>query len=138
MRKGDTVRLNNQACFTTANGGGLRFPLSNSFCDNNGIIEGIRVTTEAERAAWRNRLNEAIEAGDEVWHDCAGEPRLAPRCTTVAMARDTDYVVVRARCSPVLGYHKRKGYTLVRNALPLNEGTRCEFYVKRVLLEVVS
>jgi hypothetical protein len=138
MKKGDTVRLNDQVCFTTANGGGLRFPLSNSYNDNNGIILGTRITSEAERDAWRKRLSEAIDAGDEVWHDCAGEARMAPRCTTVAMARDHDYVVVRARCSPVLGYHKRKGMTLVRNALPLNEGERCEFYVKRELLEVVS
>jgi len=138
MKKGDIVRLDNRLCFTFKNGGNRRFPLSNSFCDNNGIIEGTRVTTEAERDAWRNRHNEAIAAGDEVWHDCAGEPQLAPRCTTVAMARDHDYVVVRARCSRVLGYHKRKGMTLVRYALPLNEGERCEFYVKRELLEVVS
>ena len=138
MKAGNTVRLNNKVCFTTKNGGERRFPLSNSYCDDRGVIEGTRYTTESERVSWQNRLNEDITSGKEMWHDCAGEPRMAPRCTSVAMARDLDYLVVRARCAPVLGYHKYSGMTLVRNALPLNEGVRCEFYVKRILLEVVN
>jgi hypothetical protein len=137
MKKGNIVRINNKVCFTDKNGGERRFPLTNSYCDDRGFIEGTRYTSQDERIAWSKRLSEDIASGKETWHDCAGEPHMAPRCTRVAMARDHDYIVVRARCAPVLGYHKYPGMTLVRNALPLDEGTRCEFYVKRDLLDVV-
>jgi hypothetical protein len=138
MKKGNIVRINNKVCFTAKNGGERRFPLTNSYCDDRGFIEGTRHTEEPERDAWRKRLSEDIKSGKETWHDCAGEPHMAPRCTSVAMARDTDYVVVRARCAPVLGYHKYPGMALIVNALPLDEGKRRPFYVKRTLLEVVA
>jgi len=80
MRKGNIVRLNNTLCFTATNGGGRRFPLSNSYCDDRGVIEGTRYTTELERVSWQKRLSEDIASGKETWHDCAGEP--LRKCTT--------------------------------------------------------
>ena len=73
MQKGNIVRLNNKECFTTKNGGERRFPLINYGCDERGIISGYRHTTPAEQDEWREELKEAIRAGREVWHDCAGE-----------------------------------------------------------------
>ena len=37
FRKGDLVRLNPAVCFTHESGGSLNFPLSNYWCDKNGI-----------------------------------------------------------------------------------------------------
>jgi len=138
MRKGNIVRVNNKICFTTKNGGERRFPLTNIYSDDRGFIDGIRHTDALEQETWRKRLSADIKSGKATWHDCAGEPHMAPQCSSVAMARDTDYVVVRARCAPLLGYYKQSGMALVVNALPLDEGKRRPFYVSRALLEVVD
>ena len=138
MYKGNTVRLNIDRCFTTKNGGQRRVPLSNGACDMRGIIEGRRHTTEEERVEWRKNMSEEIRSGREVWHDCAGEPHMAPRSYTVTVNRDVDYVVVRARCCPTLGYHKQPGMALIKRANPETELQSKEFYVKRELLEVVA
>jgi len=138
MRKGNTVRLNNEVCFTTNHGGGRKFPLINYGCDERGIISGYRHTTAEEQDEWREKLKEEIRSGREVWHDCAGEPRMAPRFYSVTVNKDIDYTVVRARCCPIIGYHKSPGMTLIRHANPETDHQRKEFYVKRELLEVVG
>jgi hypothetical protein len=138
MRKGNTVRLNIDRCFTTKNGGQREFPLSNGACDTRGIIMGHRHTTHEERDDWRKHMAEEIRSGREVWHDCAGEPRMAPRSYSVTVNRDVDYTVVRARCCPTIGYHKQPGMALIKRANPETELQSKEFYVKRELLEVVG
>jgi hypothetical protein len=138
MYKGNTVRLNIDRCFTTKNGGERRFPLINYGSDDRGIISGYRHTTPEERDEWREKLKEGIRSGREVWHDCAGEPHMAPRSYSVTVIRDVNYTVVRARCCPTIGYHKSPGMALIRRTNPETELQSKEFYVKRELLEVVG
>ena len=50
-------------------------------------VSGTRALTSAERNAWYEKFYEDCRAGRDVWHDSAGESRLAPSQT------DTDFSV---------------------------------------------
>lgn len=50
-------------------------------------VTGTRATTPAERNAWYERFRADCRAGRDVWHDDAGESRLAPSFM------DTDFSV---------------------------------------------
>ena len=132
MKKGNTVRLSPN-CFTVKSGGTRRFPLTHNLNDENGIVRGLRHTTHEEQSEWYERLYAECRAGRDVSYNCAGESKLAPRCASVAFHKDDTLTVVRARCAPVLGYHKSTGMALIRN-----ERTGEEGYVKRELLEVAG
>jgi len=121
MRKGNTVKLK-----------GL-----DPYCGRSGItkysyLSITRHTSREEQTEWRARLNEAIKAGTETWHDCAGEPHMAPLCSRVKSEPDDTFTVIRSRCCPVLGYHKMPKSALIRNNRTGEEG-----YVYRRGLELV-
>ena len=126
MRKNDLVQLNKALCFTSTNGGERRFPLTNSGCDNRGIVEGTILATAEDREAWRNS-----EASHGL--DCAGESKLPPTAYTVSVKADRVYTLLRARCRPVWSYRQHPGMALL-----LDTETGKEIYVKRELLEVAS
>ena len=91
-----------------------------------------RQTSHEEREEWYQALRENIKAGRDVGYDCAGETKLAPRCTTVVAEPDDTFTVVRGRCAPSLGYSTYKKSALIRNNRTGEEG-----YAKRIHLEVV-
>ena len=139
--KGCLVRLNPDTCFTTKQGGGLRFPLTNSQNDERGIVESSRPTTPEEQANWRKELRQelkdAVLAGEDTWHitmDSAGESRLPPQARYIPLYRDRTYQVLRARCRVRLGWgNPTPGLTKV-----LCTHTGEETYVKRELIELIS
>ena len=96
---------------------------------------GTRATTAAERNAWYEKFYEDCRAGRDVWHDSAGESRLAPS------HKDTDFsvgkilTVTAASASPKrIGMHfsGRGRYCMV-----LDTVTGQEWLVNKRYLEVV-
>ena len=92
-----------------------------------------RPTTPEERQAWYSWLHAEIKAGREVGYDSAGESRLPPMCAVVAAVPDDTFTVVRARCAPLIGWHKQPKSALIRNNRTDEEG-----YIKRIHLEVIT
>ena len=126
LAKGALVKLNNKTCFTTTQGGGRRFPLTNYRDDENGIVSIGRPMTREETDGW-------YDSEDSKGMTDAGETKLPPLCTYWDMQRGRHYQVLRARCRAQLGYGKpRSGMALV-----LCTHTGQQGYVKRELLEVV-
>lgn len=125
MRKNDLVQLNKALCFTTVNGGKRSFPLTNSGCDDRGIVEGTRLATEEDVEKWRNS-----DASKGI--DCAGESKLPPTAYNCTVKSDRIYTLLRARCRPVWSYRQHPGMALI-----LDTENGKEIYVKRELLEVV-
>jgi hypothetical protein len=140
LKKGCLVRLNVSKCFTSKQGGGLRYPMSNYLNDDKGTVESQRPTTPEEQANWRKELRQEIEdavvAGKDTWHismDSAGESRLPPQSRYVPIHRDRTYQVLRARCRVRLGWgNPTPGLTKI-----LCTVTGEEAYIKRDLLEVI-
>ena len=127
MRKGDLVRLNVDICFTEASGVKRRYPQSNYYRDERGLVEGGRPTTPEERASWY-----ASDASKGM--TSAGETKLPPQSIVMHLHKDRLYTVLRARARVRLGWGNAKGgYTKV-----LCTVTGEEVYVKRNLLEVVD
>tara|TARA_R100000008_G_scaffold86819_1_gene81844 strand:- start:1883 stop:2284 length:402 start_codon:yes stop_codon:yes gene_type:complete len=127
IRKGALVRLNKNVCFTTKEGGGLRFPLTNYSNDKAGIVESSRPVTAAETAAW-------YDSDASKGMNSAGETKLPPQSRRVTLHKDRIYTVLRARCRVRLGY----GNPTPGLAKILCTETGEETYIKRHLLEVVS
>jgi hypothetical protein len=124
ITKGILVRLNPVVCFTTAQGGGLRYPLTNYANDERGTVQSARPTTSEEQAAWYN--TDAAKGMNS-----AGESKLPPQAYTVTLHRDRVYQVLRARAAVRLGWgNKTGGYTKI-----LCTKTGEETYVKRELIE---
>ncbi len=100
-----------------------------------------RPTTNAERQAWRDEkqkaLQEAADAGEDTFSiafNDAGESRLPPRSISVALPIDRIYVVERARCRVQLGWgNATGGMTRV-----LDTQTGQHAYVRREMLEVIK
>lgn len=97
-----------------------------------------RPTTEEERLAWRAGLDEEAaerkargEDTFDIYMDCAGESRLAPR-TTYRRETAGEWTVVRARCASEIGYYTASGCCLLRHT----DGT--EWYAYRKDVAVVS
>jgi hypothetical protein len=140
LAKGCLVRLNPEKCFTIGNGGGLDFPLTNSFNDQRGMVESGRPTTPEEQQEWRDEkrreITDAAAAGKDTFHlamNDAGESRLPPQSRYVFLHRDRKYQVLRARCRVYLGWgNPTPGLTKV-----LCTHTGEETYIKRTLLEVI-
>ena len=127
IRKGCLVRLNPQKWFTTAQGGGLRFPLTNYASDEAGVVHSSRPVTAAETAAWYD--SDASKGMND-----AGESKLPPQASYVTLHKDKVYQVLRARAAVRLGWgNKTGGLTKI-----LCTVTGEETYIKRELLEVVS
>ena len=120
MKKGDQIKLIG------------RYP----FCGREGIVE------YSWPKIWRHTTSEEVQA----WRDGPySKGKLPPRIAQVeyeggtlhrpdrkikpweeVKTSDDIFTVVRARCAPILGYHKHSKMTLVRNNRTGEEG-----YVKR-------
>ena len=140
LKKGALVRLSVSKCFTTKQGGDLRYPMSNYLNDDRGTIESARPTTPEEQANWRlairQEIQDAREAGEDTFHigmNSAGESRLPPQSRHIPLHRDRTYQVLRARCRVRLGW----GNPTPGLAKILCTVTGEETYVKRDLLEVI-
>ena len=127
LAKGALVKLNDQACFTTRQGGGREFPLTNYANDEAGIVESRRPVTAEETAAW-------YDSDASKGMNSAGETKLPPQSRYVALRRGRTYQVLRARCRVRLGW----GNPTPGMAKILCTETGEETYVKRDLLEVVE
>jgi hypothetical protein len=93
----------------------------------------LRHTTHEEQNEWYEKLYAECRAGNDVSYNCAGESKLAPRCRAIAVKDDDTFTVVRARCCPVLGWHKQPKSALIRNNRTGEEG-----YIRRIHLELVQ
>jgi hypothetical protein len=92
-----------------------------------------RHTSEEEQQEWYERLHEECKAGREVPYNCAGESKLAPRCTTIEAEDDDIFTVVRGRCCPTIGWHKQPKSALIRNNRTGEAG-----YILRAHLEIIQ
>jgi len=92
-------------------------------------IQGWRRASPKERQAWYDSFHEDCRAGREVWHDDAGESRLAPSDTYFNIPADTVLTVVRGRASAPYGYFTSKNCCQV--FCPSNGET---LFVKRAAL----
>ena len=127
IRKGILVRLNRDVCFTEEHGGKLRYPLTNYYCDERGIVDAGRPTTREEQQAWYK-----TDAAKGL--DSAGESKLPPQSYLIKLYKDRIYQVLRARCRVRLGWG---------NATPGLVKLLCthsgeEAYIKRDLIEIIS
>ena len=119
------------------------------FCGREGIVKYsweriYRHTTSEEVQAWR-------DSPESKGMDSAGETKLPPRVALVAYdggtihrpnltitpdeetkLSDDTFTVVRARCAPILGYHKYSKMTLLRNNRTGEEG-----YIRRDRVSLV-
>lgn len=126
ISKGALVKLNETKCFTTQVGGGRRFPLTNYYNDERGVVESRRPVTPEETAAW-------YDSDASKGMTSAGETKLPPQSRYVELVRGRVYQVLRARCRVRLGYgNPTPGMTKI-----LCTETGEETYVKRELLEVI-
>ena len=100
--------------------------------ERGGYRNVLRHTTHEEQQVWYAELYAECRAGREVGYDCAGESKLAPRCSAIEVKDGDTFTVVRSRACPVLGYHKQP-----KSALILNNRTGVEGYILRAHLEVV-
>jgi hypothetical protein len=127
ISKGALVRLNVDKCFTTKQGGGLQYPLTNYHNDERGTVESSRPVTSEEISDW-------YDSDDSKGMDSAGESKLPPQSVRVTLWRDRVYTVLRARASVRLGWgNKTGGLTKI-----LCTETGEETYVKRDLIEVAA
>jgi len=76
-------------------------------------ILGWRRSTPAETQAWYDHFRAECRAGRDVWHDDAGESRLAPLDAGFALTPEMTLTVVRGRASAPTGYGKTTGCALV-------------------------
>ena len=98
-------------------------------------VLGIRATTSAERNAWYEKLYEDCRAGRDVWHDSAGESRLAPSTAETSFSVGKILTVVAAAASPKrIGLHLsgRGKYCMV-----IDTSTGQEWLVSKRFLEVL-
>lgn len=127
MRKGDLVRLDKSKCFTTARGGELRYPHTNYYSDEKGMVRSRRPITEKETREW-------YASDESKGMNDAGESKLPPQSVSVTLFRDRVYTVLRARCRVRLGYGNPEPGMCKIMCSDTGEIT----YIKRDLLEVVS
>jgi len=127
LAKGCLVRLNTDKCFTTKQGGGLRYPHTNYHHDEAGTIPSHRPVTPEETSVWYN--SDASKGMNS-----AGESKLPPQSTYIPLHRDRIYEILRARCRVRLGWGNPVGG--MAKVLCTHSGE--ETYIKRELLEVIS
>ena len=98
-------------------------------------VSGTRALTSAERNAWYEKFYEDCRAGRDVWHDSAGESRLAPSQTDTDFSVGKCLTVTAASASPKrIGMHfgGRGRYCMV-----LDTVTGQEWMVAKRYLEAV-
>jgi hypothetical protein len=126
LAKGKLVRLDVWRCFTTKQGGGLRYPLTNYINDEAGTVQASRPITEEEVRDWYN--SDASKGMTS-----AGETKLPPQSRQITLHRDRVYHVLRARCRVRLGW----GNPTPGMAKILCTETGETAYIKRALLILV-
>ena len=126
IAKGSLVRVNVAKCFTTKQGGGLRYPLTNYANDEQGLVTSSRPCTQEEQRAW-------YDSDASKGMDSAGESKLPPQSRLVHLRRDRVYTVLRARAAVRLGWGNKTGGL----AKILCTETGEETYIKRELIEVI-
>lgn len=83
------------------------------------LVRTIRTTnawrplTQEEINAWYEHFHAECRAGREVWHDSAGESRLAPQDQLVVIPAGTVCEVIRARVAARYGYSTVPGCCVV-------------------------
>lgn len=90
-----------------------------------------RHTTHEEQEVWYEKLYAECRAGRDVSYNCAGESKLAPRCTEIEVNDCDIFTVVRGRCCPTIGWHKQPKSALIRNNRTGEAG-----YIRRIHLEL--
>ena len=125
IAKGCLVRLNPAKCFTTKQGGGLRYPLTNYANDEAGTVQSHRPTTQEEQRAW-------YDTPSAQGMDSAGESKLPPQAYRVTLHRDRVYQVLRARAAVRLGWGNKTGGLTKILCTETGEFT----YIQRNLIEV--
>jgi len=98
-------------------------------------VSGTRATTAAERNAWYEKFHADCRAGRDVWHDSAGESRLAPSLTDTDFSVGKILTVTAATASP-----KRVGMYQAgagRYCMVLDTVTGHEWLVAKRFLEVL-
>ena len=98
-------------------------------------VSGTRATTSAERNAWYEKFHADCRAGLDVWHDSAGESRLAPSATSTDFSVGKCLTVTASIASPKrVGMHRvgRGQYCMV-----LDTVTGQEWLVNKRFLEVL-
>lgn len=98
-------------------------------------VSGTRATTSAERNAWYEKFHADCRAGLDVWHDSAGESRLAPSATSTDFSVGKCLTVTASVASPKrIGMHfgGRGRYCMV-----LDTVTGQEWMVAKRYLEVL-
>lgn len=127
IKKGQLVRLNVDVCFTEGHGGKLRYPLTNYYNDERGVVEASRPTTPEETEGWyKSDASKGL--------DSAGETKLPPQATYVSLYKNRVYQVLRARARVRLGWGNATGGLVKLICTHSGE----EAYVKRDLVEVIS
>jgi hypothetical protein len=98
-------------------------------------VSGTRSTTSAERNAWYEKFHADCRAGLDVWHDSAGESRLAPSRTETDFSVGKILTVTSASASPkrIGMYFSGRG----RYCMVLDTVTGQEWLVSKRFLEVV-
>ena len=98
-------------------------------------VSGTRATTSAERNAWYEKFHADCRAGLDVWHDSAGESRLAPSATSTDFSVGKCLTVTASVASP-----KRIGMTWGgrgQYCMVLDTVTGQEWLVNKRFLEVL-
>jgi hypothetical protein len=97
MRKGMTVKLNIDKCFTSASGGKRQFPVGTWGDDERGVYITYRPLTEMEVREW-------YASPSSKGMNCAGETKLPPTCAAVEIYAHEKLLIRRARCRVSLGH----------------------------------
>jgi len=92
-------------------------------------FSGWRRCTGEETNAWYERFHEDCRTGKDVWHDSAGEPKLAPSDSYIELVEGRVYQVLRGRVRAPCGYHTVAGSV---ELLCTHTGQR--FYTRRYCL----
>jgi len=98
-------------------------------------VQGSRACTAAERNAWYETFHADCRAGRDVWHDDAGESRLAPSFVDVSFSVGKCLTVTAALASPKrvgMSFSGRGTYCMV-----LDTVTGQEWLMNKRYLEVV-
>lgn len=70
---------------------------------------GWRRCTREETQAWYEKFHEDCHAGRDVWHDSAGEPKIAPNDYRIDLVEGRVYQVVRGRVQAPCGHRTVAG-----------------------------
>lgn len=102
MRKGMTVKLNIDKCFTINSGGHRQYPAGTRTDDERGIFLTYRPLTEREATEWR-------QSPASMGMNESGETKLTPTCVGVEIHTSDTFIIRRARCAVRLDHGSPTG-----------------------------